>query len=207
MVVLLRAIAPDGTRLTTAGRDRRVRIWDRASGTCSATLTGHSESVWSVVIVPDGAWLATGGHDRTVRIWHVAGQRTVAVARADGSLFATRGTGRCVRRLRRCESMSPPISLRVLRGWPAPGPRRGGCGVWRSTWPTPRNTLPAAQADAAAAPAGQTDGVTARADVATGRADTSTGRADAVAGRADAAAVRRGLPGAVAVGRRGPRGA
>ncbi|MGW3719083.1 WD40 repeat domain-containing protein [Streptomyces sp. NPDC005133] len=140
--MLLRAIAPDGTWLTTAGRDWRVRIWDRASGTCSATLTGHSESVWSVAIAPGGAWLATGGHDRTVRIWDVAGQRTVAVARADGSLFATRGTGRCVRRLRRCESMSPPISLRVLRGWPAPGPRRGGCGVWRSTWPTPRNTLP-----------------------------------------------------------------
>ncbi|MET8129846.1 hypothetical protein [Streptomyces sp. NPDC005231] len=99
MVALLRAIALDGTWLTTAGRDRRVWIWDRASGTCSATLTRHSESVWSVAIVPDGAWLATGGHDRTVRFWDVAGQRTVAVARADGSLFATRGTSRCVRRL------------------------------------------------------------------------------------------------------------
>ncbi|MFF4312405.1 WD40 repeat domain-containing protein [Streptomyces sp. NPDC001507] len=115
VVVLLRAIAPDGTWLTTASGDGRVRIWDRASGTCSATLTGHTSSVLSVAIAPDGAWLATGGHDRTVRIWDVAGQRTVGVARADGSLFATRGTGRCVRRSRRCGSMSPPISLRVLR--------------------------------------------------------------------------------------------
>ncbi|MGW1496361.1 NB-ARC domain-containing protein, partial [Streptomyces sp. NPDC002402] len=33
-------IAPDGTWLATTGHDGTVRIWDRATGTCTATLTG-----------------------------------------------------------------------------------------------------------------------------------------------------------------------
>ncbi|MFE7035450.1 WD40 repeat domain-containing protein, partial [Streptomyces sp. NPDC057621] len=82
------AIAPDGTWLASADYDGVVRIWDRATGTCTTTLTGHTGSVHSVAIAPDGTWLATAGNDGTVRIWSVSGQRTVAIARAEGALFS-----------------------------------------------------------------------------------------------------------------------
>ncbi|MGY5014721.1 WD40 repeat domain-containing protein [Streptomyces sp. 900105755] len=144
VVVLLRAIAPDGTWLTTAGRDRRVRIWDRASGTCSATLTGHSESVWSVAIAPDGTWLTTASGDGRVRIWdrasgtcsatltgHTSSVLSVAIA-PDGAWLATGGHDRTVRiwdvagqrtvgvaRLARC-----PAGVRA-------GPEQGVAGLIR----------------------------------------------------------------------------
>ncbi|MGB9999619.1 NB-ARC domain-containing protein [Streptomyces pseudogriseolus] len=82
------AIAPDGSWLATGGNDQTVRIWDRVSRTCTATLTGHTGAVRSVAIAPDGSWLATTSNDQTVRIWEIAGARTVAVARSEGSLFS-----------------------------------------------------------------------------------------------------------------------
>ncbi|MFB7020455.1 NB-ARC domain-containing protein [Streptomyces microflavus] len=63
------AIASEGVWFATAGRDGTVRIWDRPSSTCTATLTGHTNDVNSVAISPDGTWLASGGYDKTVRIW------------------------------------------------------------------------------------------------------------------------------------------
>ncbi|MFB8000210.1 NB-ARC domain-containing protein [Streptomyces sp. NPDC056002] len=81
------AIAPDGTWLASTGRDGTVRIWDRASGTCTATLTGHTSSVTAVAIAPDCTCLATIS-SRTVQIWHVAEQRILAVARAEGRLIS-----------------------------------------------------------------------------------------------------------------------
>ncbi|MET7604899.1 NB-ARC domain-containing protein, partial [Streptomyces avermitilis] len=63
------AIAPDGAWLATGSLDGTVRIWDRASGNCIATLIGHRGQVLSVAIAADGAWFATGGVDGTVRIW------------------------------------------------------------------------------------------------------------------------------------------
>ncbi|MFJ4572107.1 NB-ARC domain-containing protein [Streptomyces sp. NPDC088846] len=64
------AIAPDGTWLaTTTSNDTTVRIWDRASGTCTAILSGHTHLVDAVAIAPDSTWLATASTDREVRIW------------------------------------------------------------------------------------------------------------------------------------------
>ncbi|MFJ3481450.1 MULTISPECIES: hypothetical protein [Streptomyces] len=36
-----------------------MRAWDRATGTCIATLTGHTEPVNSMASSPDGARFAT----------------------------------------------------------------------------------------------------------------------------------------------------
>ncbi|MFE2645455.1 WD40 repeat domain-containing protein [Streptomyces nigra] len=63
------AVAPDGTWLATGSEDGTVRIWDRASGTCTATLAGHTAGVDALAVAPDGTWLATGSRDRTARIW------------------------------------------------------------------------------------------------------------------------------------------
>ncbi|MFI6209168.1 NB-ARC domain-containing protein, partial [Streptomyces sp. NPDC051041] len=103
------AIAPDGTRLATAGHDETVRIWDRATGACTATLTGHTSWVRSVAIAPDGTWLATASGDKTVRIWdwatgactatltgHTDAVELVAIA-PDGTWLATAGYDETVR--------------------------------------------------------------------------------------------------------------
>jgi WD40 repeat protein len=86
-----------------------VRIWDRATGTCTATLTGHTDWVMSVAIAPDGTWLATTSGDRTVRIWdratgtctatltgHTDWVMSVAIA-PDGTWLATTSDDRTVR--------------------------------------------------------------------------------------------------------------
>ncbi|MFF1381620.1 NB-ARC domain-containing protein [Streptomyces sp. NPDC058308] len=116
------AVAPDGTWLATSdgrvrvwegddsGDDGTVRIWDRASGTCTATLTGHRGRVGSIAISPDGTWLATTGGsdyafegDGTVRIWDRASGTCTAtltgndsnvksvVVAPDGTWLATTG--------------------------------------------------------------------------------------------------------------------
>ncbi|WP_432056229.1 NB-ARC domain-containing protein [Streptomyces sp. bgisy022] len=95
------AVAPDGSWLATGHSDGLVRIWDRATETCAATLTGHTDGVTAVAVAPDGSWLATGHSDGLVRIWdratetcaatftgHTDGVTAVAVA-PDGSWLAT----------------------------------------------------------------------------------------------------------------------
>ncbi|MFI1718907.1 NB-ARC domain-containing protein, partial [Streptomyces litmocidini] len=98
------AISPDGAWLATGSFDRTVRLWDRASGTCTTTLTGHSGWVRSVAIAPDGTWLASGSYDGTVRLWdrasgtctttltgHNRPVKSVAIS-PDGTWLATGGS-------------------------------------------------------------------------------------------------------------------
>lgn len=62
------AFSPDGKRLTTAGADNVVRVWDAASGKELASLP-CSDRVDVVAFSPDGKSLAAGSKDGTVRIW------------------------------------------------------------------------------------------------------------------------------------------
>ncbi|MCL3999072.1 WD40 repeat domain-containing protein, partial [Streptomyces lavenduligriseus] len=74
------AIAPDGTWLASGDRDGAVRLWNRASGRCTATLTGHTSKVTSIAISPDGTWLATAGENEEVRLWdRASGQCTATL--------------------------------------------------------------------------------------------------------------------------------
>ncbi|MFE6632329.1 WD40 repeat domain-containing protein, partial [Streptomyces rochei] len=93
----------------TTSYDNTVRIWDRATGICTAILDGHTGQVFSVAIAPDGTWLATTSYDNTVRIWdrttgictaildgHTGPVLSVAIA-PDGTWLATTSDDNTVR--------------------------------------------------------------------------------------------------------------
>jgi len=66
--VLALAFSPDGTRLASAGHDKRVVLWDMATGE-SRRLLGHTAGANGVAFLPDGRSLVSIGLDGTVRLW------------------------------------------------------------------------------------------------------------------------------------------
>ncbi|MFF4260320.1 hypothetical protein ACFY1L_55270 [Streptomyces sp. NPDC001663] len=170
------AIAPGGTWLATGGRDGRqstliategrngtARIWDRASGTCSATLTSDSDTVWSVAIAPDATWLATGSFKGTVQIWDRAsgtctatlprhtGWGPVAIA-PDGTWLATgegdgkvriwdRASGACIATLTGHTDAVRSVAIAPDGTWLATGGQDGKVRIWERTSGTCTSTL------------------------------------------------------------------
>jgi WD40 repeat protein len=64
--------SPDNAHIVTVGRDRKVILWDLASGKPLHFLSGHNGPVNSLDISSDGALIATASSDGTARIWDAA---------------------------------------------------------------------------------------------------------------------------------------
>jgi WD40 repeat protein len=62
----------DGTRLASAGKDGRVKLWDPATGNLAREFHGHAGEVNGVAFAPDGRTLASAGDDGAVKLGDVA---------------------------------------------------------------------------------------------------------------------------------------
>lgn len=65
------AISPSGHILVSASWDKKIKVWNLATGQLLRTLSGHTDAVWSLAISEDGKTLVSGSSDNTLKIWNV----------------------------------------------------------------------------------------------------------------------------------------
>ena len=76
----------DDQHLASAGRDCKIRLWDRA-GTCTGELAGHTQSVLGLARIDEH--LASVSRDRTLRIWNLKSRQCVSAVTAHDATVLT----------------------------------------------------------------------------------------------------------------------
>ncbi len=71
------ALSADGNLALCGGSDGTVRTWDLATGQRVCTLTGHTQTVRSIILSADRRLALSGSLDGTVRVWDLATGRCV----------------------------------------------------------------------------------------------------------------------------------
>jgi len=63
------AFSPDGELFVSECRNGTIKLWDAQTGKERFTLTGHTDSVYSISFSPDGKTIASASLDNTLRLW------------------------------------------------------------------------------------------------------------------------------------------
>ncbi|KAF0332771.1 NACHT domain-containing protein, partial [Gigaspora margarita] len=72
------AYSPDGKEAAIA-TGQEIKIYDAQTLKEKRTLSGHTDTVWSVVYSPNGEQIASGSDDKTVRLWDAKTGKALAV--------------------------------------------------------------------------------------------------------------------------------
>lgn len=64
--------SPDGRFFASASFDKKVKIWNGATGQFVATLTGHVGAVYQVCWSSDSRLIVSASKDSTVKVWELA---------------------------------------------------------------------------------------------------------------------------------------
>lgn len=58
-----------GNLVLSCSVDRRLKLWDVATGECAATLEGHASGVYCCAFSFDGATIASGDSSGMLKLW------------------------------------------------------------------------------------------------------------------------------------------
>ncbi len=65
------SVTADGGTAVSGSQDNTLRVWDLLTGTCTATLSGHTRTVNAVSVTADGRTAVSGSYDGSVRVWNL----------------------------------------------------------------------------------------------------------------------------------------
>ena len=89
--------SPDGKKLAAGFEDRRVIVWDVATGE-QLGQNVHLDLAWAVAFSPDGKTLASGTLGGAIKLWDMTpAQEAVTIANVDATIGGWLGHVRCVR--------------------------------------------------------------------------------------------------------------
>ncbi|MGK5091339.1 WD40 repeat domain-containing protein [Deltaproteobacteria bacterium TL4] len=63
------AIHPNGQVFASAGKDKKIKIWQLPSGKLLQTLNKHTQDVNQIRFHPEGKWLGSASNDKTLILW------------------------------------------------------------------------------------------------------------------------------------------